>query len=139
MNEITVSIVEDLTEVRESLENLIRESSQFLFVSAYSNAETAQKNILLEQPQIVIMDINLPGMSGIDCIRKIKTGCPDTQFMMYTIFEDDDKVFEALEAGASGYLRGRETRGSDQADFRGGPMPATSEPFARREDRRGFP
>ena len=104
MNEITVSIVEDLTEVRESLENLIRESADFLLLSAYLNAETAEKNIPLEQPQIVIMDINLPGMSGIDCIKKIKTGCPDTQFMMYTIFEDDEKVFEALEAGASGYL-----------------------------------
>ena len=104
MEAITVSIVEDLTEVRESLENLVRGSENFLFLSAYPNAEMAEKNIPLEQPQLVIMDINLPGISGIECIGKIKTACPDTQFMMYTIFEDDDKVFEALEAGASGYL-----------------------------------
>ena len=104
MNAITVSIVEDLTEVRESLESLIRGSDNFLLLSADTNAEAALINIPLKQPQIVIMDINLPGISGIECIRKIKAGCPDTQFMMYTIFEDDDKVFEALEAGASGYL-----------------------------------
>ena len=104
MNPITVSIVEDLTEIRESLENLVRVSEDFLLLSTYSNAETAQNKIPVEQPQIVIMDINLPGISGIDCIRSIKDDCPDTQFIMYTIFEDDDKVFEALEAGASGYL-----------------------------------
>lgn len=104
MNPITVSIVEDLGEVRESLESLIDDSGNFLLVSSFSNAEMAQKKIPEEKPQIVIMDINLPGISGIDCIRKIKAGCPDTQFIMYTIFEDDDKVFEALEAGASGYL-----------------------------------
>ncbi len=104
MEAITVSIVEDITEVRESLENLVRASEDFLLLSAYPNAEMAEKNIPLEQPQVVIMDINLPGLSGIECIRRIKPVCPDTQFMMYTIFEDDDKVFEALEAGASGYL-----------------------------------
>ncbi|MEO6253055.1 MAG: response regulator transcription factor [Ferruginibacter sp.] len=104
MNPITVSIVEDLTEIRESLENLVRVSGNFLLLSAYANAETAKNKIPEEQPQIVIMDINLPGISGIDCIRSIKNDCPDTQFIMYTIFEDDDKVFEALEAGASGYL-----------------------------------
>ena len=104
MNAITVSIVEDLTEVRESLEALIRSSDNFLLLTTDTNAETAIINIPDKQPQIVIMDINLPGISGIECIRKIKPDCPDTQFIMYTIFEDDDKVFEALEAGASGYL-----------------------------------
>ena len=104
MNAITVSIVEDLTEVRESLESLIRGSDNFLLLSADTNAEAALINIPQKQPQIVIMDINLPGISGIECIRKIKPSCPDTQFIMYTIFEDDDKVFEALEAGANGYL-----------------------------------
>ncbi len=104
METISVIIVEDVTEAREGLEKLIRESDDFLLISSYSNAEAAQKNIPEEQPQIVIMDINLPGISGIDCIRKIKDKCPDTQFMMFTIFEDDEKVFEALEAGASGYI-----------------------------------
>ena len=91
MDTITVSIVEDLNEVRESLENLIRDSDNFLLLSAYPNAEAAQKKIPEEQPQIVIMDINLPGISGIDCIRKIKPLCLDTQFMMYSIFEDDER------------------------------------------------
>jgi len=104
MEAITVSIVEDLAEVRESLAKLVSNSDGFLLLSTYPNAETAQKNIAAERPQLVIMDINLPGISGIECIRKIKGDCPGTQFMMYTIFEDDDKVFEALEAGASGYL-----------------------------------
>ena len=104
MNPITISIVEDLNEVRESLETLVKGSGDFLLLSTYSNAEQGQHKIPKEQPQIVIMDINLPGISGIDCIRRIKNVCPNTQFMMYTIFEDDDKVFEALEAGASGYL-----------------------------------
>jgi DNA-binding NarL/FixJ family response regulator len=104
MEGITVSIVEDIEEVRESLVKLVRESDDFLLLSSYLNAESAQKGIPEEQPEIVIMDINLPGVSGIDCIRKIKDECPNTQFMMYTIFEDDEKVFEALEAGASGYL-----------------------------------
>ena len=104
MATITISIVEDLAEVRTSLENLIRDSAEFLFLSAYANAEAAQKGIPNEQPDLVIMDINLPGISGTECIRAIRDDCPHTQFMMYTIFEDDDKVFEALEAGANGYL-----------------------------------
>jgi DNA-binding NarL/FixJ family response regulator len=104
MEAITVTIVEDLVEVRESLERLISNSEQFLLLSSYPNAELAQNKIPEEQPEIVIMDINLPGISGIECIRKIKDDCPHTLFIMYTIFEDDEKVFEALEAGASGYL-----------------------------------
>ena len=104
MAAITVSIVEDLQEVRESLENLIMGSDEFLLLSSCANAETARLQIPKDQPQVVIMDINLPGMSGIECIRKIRDDCPGTQFLMYTIFEDDEKVFEALEAGANGYL-----------------------------------
>lgn len=104
MEAISISIVEDIEEVRESLSKLIRESDDFILFTAYLNAESALKGIPEEQPEIVIMDINLPGISGIDCIRRIKDDCPRTQFLIYTIFEDDEKVFEALEAGASGYL-----------------------------------
>jgi DNA-binding NarL/FixJ family response regulator len=104
MNPITVSIVEDLDEVREALQRLIDQSENFGFVAGYINAELAEKDIPLQPPDIVIMDINLPGMSGIECIRRIKEKCPDTQFMMFTIYEDDEKVFEALKAGAHGYL-----------------------------------
>lgn len=104
MQNSTVSIVEDISEVRESLEQLIRNSPDFLCLSSYATAEAAQLGIPDEQPQLVIIDINLPGISGIECIRNIRDNCPNTQFMMYTIYEDDEKVFEALEAGANGYL-----------------------------------
>lgn len=104
MEHITVSIVEDIPEVRESIERLIQASNEFVLSSSYANAESAIKDIPIHQPHIVIMDINLPGINGIECIKKIKEHCPTTQFMMYTIFEDDEKVFDALATGAHGYL-----------------------------------
>jgi len=104
MTPVTISIVEDLDEVREALERLINQSENFSLVAGFSNAEQAEKKIPLEPPDIVIMDINLPGMSGIECISRIKEKCDGTQFMMFTIYEDDEKVFEALRAGAHGYL-----------------------------------
>src|SRR5882762_4510709 len=104
MKHITVSIVEDIPEVRDSIGRLIEGSDEFLLLSSYTNAESATEGIPAVQPDIVIMDINLPGMSGIDCLRKIKEDCPSTQFIMYTIFEDDDKIFDALASGAHGYL-----------------------------------
>jgi DNA-binding NarL/FixJ family response regulator len=104
MNSVTVSIVEDLDEVRDALQRMINQSETFYLVEGFSNAEQAEKKIPLQPPDIVIMDINLPGMSGIECINRIKEKCPATQFMMFTIYEDDDKVFEALKAGAHGYL-----------------------------------
>ena len=104
MNAVTVSIVEDLEEVREALHRLINQSEKFYYVAGYNNAEQAEKEIPLQPPDIVIMDINLPGISGIECIRRIKEKCISTQFIMFTIYEDDEKVFEALKAGAHGYL-----------------------------------
>ncbi|SRR5258706_3474915 len=104
MNQVTVSIVEDLDEVREALQRMINQSETFCLVEGFNNAEQAEKKIPLQAPDIVIMDINLPGMSGIECIKRIKDKCPGTQFMMFTIYEDDEKVFEALKAGAHGYL-----------------------------------
>lgn len=101
---ITVSIAEDLPEIRTSLERLIKEQPDMLLLSSSHNAEEAIPLLLEAQPNVVIMDINMPGMSGIDCIRKIKDDCPGTQFMIFTIYENDEKVFDALAAGASGYL-----------------------------------
>lgn len=101
---ISVSIVEDLTEIRYSLVRLLKEQPDILLLSESPNAEEAMPLILYSQPDIVIMDINMPGISGIECIRKIKDDCPGTQFMIFTIYENDDKVFDALAAGASGYL-----------------------------------
>ncbi|MEP6675171.1 MAG: response regulator transcription factor [Ferruginibacter sp.] len=104
MNEITVSIVEDIAEVRESIEKLIQQSEDFLLAGSYSNAEQAEQALPDHTPDIVIMDINLPGRNGIDCIKNLKEKCKGSQFIMFTIFEDDQKVFDALEAGACGYL-----------------------------------
>ncbi|HVT86316.1 MAG TPA: response regulator transcription factor [Chitinophagaceae bacterium] len=101
---ITLIIVEDLEEVRDGLKNFISLSSDFTVLDTYKTAEEALVGIPQLKPDIVIMDINLPGMSGIECIRHIKNKIPSTQFMMFTVYENDEKVFDALKAGASGYL-----------------------------------
>lgn len=101
---ITLAIVEDLDEVREGLKQFISLNPEFLVKDTYKTAEEASYEIPKYQPDIVIMDISLPGMSGIECIRQIKNKVPRTQFMMFTVYENDEKVFEALKAGASGYL-----------------------------------
>jgi len=84
--------------------SLLTLDERFEMLVAYADAEKAVEELEAWQPDIVIMDINLPGMNGIECIRKVKGECPQTQFIMFTIYEDDEKVFEALAAGASGYL-----------------------------------
>jgi DNA-binding NarL/FixJ family response regulator len=101
---ITLAIVEDLDEVRDGLKNFISLSSDFKILDIFKTAEEALYDIPKLQPDIVIMDINLPGMNGIECIRLVKEKSPRTQFMMFTVYENDEKVFEALKAGASGYL-----------------------------------
>ena len=101
---IKISIVEDLAEVREGIVELISSDRELLMVGSFEDAESALEKLPLLHADIVIMDINLPGMSGIDCIRNIKEKCPSTQFMMFTVYENDDKVLQALQAGATGYL-----------------------------------
>jgi len=101
---ITLAIVEDLDEVRDGLKNFISLSQDFKVLNTFKSAEDAVTDLPKLKPDIVIMDINLPGMNGIECIRQIKDKSPGTQFMMFTVYENDEKVFEALKAGASGYL-----------------------------------
>jgi DNA-binding NarL/FixJ family response regulator len=101
---ITIAIVEDLDEVREGLKNFLALSPDFKVLDTYKTGEEAAADIPRLQPDIVIMDINLPGMSGIDCVRATRKKTNRTQFMMFTVYENDEKVFEALKAGASGYL-----------------------------------
>lgn len=101
---IKLIIVEDLEEVRNGLKNFIELSSDFTVLDTYTTAEEALDGIPKLKPDIVIMDINLPGMNGIECIRQMKNKNSSTQFMMFTVYENDEKVFEALKAGASGYL-----------------------------------
>ncbi len=101
---ITIAIVEDLDEVREGLANFISLSGDLKVLDSFKTAEEALYAVPELKPDVVIMDINLPGINGIECIRQLKDKSPDTQFMMFTVYENDDKVFEALKAGASGYL-----------------------------------
>ncbi|TAL46807.1 MAG: response regulator transcription factor [Chitinophagaceae bacterium] len=101
---VKICIVEDIKEVREGMASLLSLDSRFEMLAAWSDAETAIDELPAWQPDIVIMDINLPGLSGIECLKKAKALCPKTQFIMFTIYENDEKVFEALAAGANGYL-----------------------------------
>jgi DNA-binding NarL/FixJ family response regulator len=101
---ITIAIVEDLDEVRDGLKNFISLSQDFRVQDTFKTAEEALYEIPKLKPDIVIMDISLPGMNGIECIRQVKDKSPRTQFIMFTVYENDEKVFEALKAGASGYL-----------------------------------
>src|ERR1041385_1360926 len=101
---IRVSIVEDLAEVREGLIELVQSDEELSMVSSFKDAESAAQTLPGLHADVVIMDINLPGMSGIECIKTIREKCPDTQFMMFTVYENDEKVLQALRAGATGYL-----------------------------------
>lgn len=101
---IKVSIVEDDEGVRESLATLINDAEGFQCVSSHATAEDALQHIPEKKPDVVLMDINLPNMSGIDCVRKLKETAPQTQIMMLTMYEDPDQIFNSLAAGASGYL-----------------------------------
>lgn len=101
---ISVAIVEDTTEIRNGLAMLVNYSEGFRCEHTFSNAEEALTQIPTINPDVVIMDIHLPGMSGIACVAKLKPLCPNTQFMMCTVYEDDTNVFEAIKAGATGYI-----------------------------------
>ncbi|MEO7174260.1 MAG: response regulator transcription factor [Saprospiraceae bacterium] len=102
--DIRIGIVEDNHEFRNALQLILGGTPGYACTSVFSNAEEAIKRLALEKPDIVLMDIQLPGMSGIDCIKQIKSEAPDIQFMMFTSYEDDEKIFDALAAGASGYI-----------------------------------
>jgi DNA-binding NarL/FixJ family response regulator len=104
MRKIRIVIVEDLEEVIEGLSAFIKQDDALQLITAFRTAEAAALELSLLKPDIVIMDINLPGMTGIECIRQVKKVTPEIQFMMFTVYENNDQVFEALKAGASGYL-----------------------------------
>ena len=104
MHAIKICIVEDLKEVRDGITSLLTMDERFEVLATFSDGEKAADELPAWQPDIIIMDINLPGMNGIECIKRVKPKCPHSQFIMFTIYEDDEKVFEALSAGASGYL-----------------------------------
>jgi DNA-binding NarL/FixJ family response regulator len=101
---VSVSIVEDSASVRESLIALLEGTPGFRVVEAYKNGESALKNLPLQPPDVVLMDINLPRMNGIECVRQLKGILPRLRVVMLTVYEDTDLIFQALEAGAIGYL-----------------------------------
>jgi DNA-binding NarL/FixJ family response regulator len=101
---IKVAIVEDNVTVREGLRYLISSSPGFECVRTWGSAEDALEEIAGLRPDVVLMDIRLPGMSGIECIIRAKQLIPSTQIVMLTIFEDDERVFQSLAAGATGFL-----------------------------------
>lgn len=101
---IHVSIAEDLPEVRKALEQLVQSQEDMALLSSSATGDDAAVAIIKAQPDVAVLDINMPGLSGIECIQKIKNDCPGTQFMIFTIYENDEKIFDALAAGASGYM-----------------------------------
>src|SRR6202044_3973654 len=101
---ISLAIIEDLDEVRDGLRNFLALTTESLVLGPFKTAEEALAAWPQCQPDIFIVDINLPGMNGIEFVRKAGGGEAHTQFMMFTVYENDEKVFEALKAGASGYL-----------------------------------
>ncbi len=100
----TVAIVEDDSELRETFLETLLESDRWTVTGCYGRAETALPEIQRDPPDVCIVDIQLPGISGIQLLRKLRPICPSTQFLVVTVFEETDRVFEALAAGASGYV-----------------------------------
>jgi DNA-binding NarL/FixJ family response regulator len=101
---ISVSIVEDSDKLRETLVRVLNRADGFRCVSHYANAEDALKDLPQAKPDVVLMDINLPGMNGVECVRQLKKIAPEIQVMMLTVYEDTENIFDALAAGASGYM-----------------------------------
>ena len=101
---ISVAIVEDNEKLRSTLARVINRADGFRCVSDYGNAEDALKDLPQVRPEVVLMDINLPGMNGVECVRLLKQLLPQTQVMMLTVYEDTENIFNALTAGANGYM-----------------------------------
>jgi DNA-binding NarL/FixJ family response regulator len=101
---ITVCIVDDTNDIRHALEEIVRLSDDYQLLGSFASGEMALEKIPVLQPNVVLMDINLGGISGIECVRRLKPNNPDILFMMCTVYEEDEKIFEALSAGANGYI-----------------------------------
>ena len=107
---IRVALVEDDTSVRRILRNWIQHAGSFTCVSDSADAEAAIKVLPEQHPDVALVDINLPRLNGIECVRALKPQIPKTQFVMLTVYEDADHIFDALAAGATGYLVKRTPR-----------------------------
>jgi len=101
---ITVSIVDDEADLRQYIASYLDATGHIKCVSAHASAEEALKHLPQEKPDVILMDINLGEMDGIECVRRLTALMPEAQVLMLTVFEDTDQIFNALAAGASGYL-----------------------------------
>lgn len=104
MSKIRIAIVEDIEEVIEGLTPFIKQDADLELIAIYRTAEAASLELPIIKPDIVVMDINLPGITGIECIKKVKVIEPKIQFLMFTVYDNNEQVFEALKAGAHGYI-----------------------------------
>lgn len=104
MSKISVCIVEDITDIRHALEQIIALSDNCRLAASFSNGEEALVKIPLVKPQVVLMDIGLGSTNGIDLVRTLKPQHPEILFLMCTVYEEEEKIFEALRAGANGYI-----------------------------------
>lgn len=101
---IIVGLIEDTENYRAAIASLLNLSAEVQLAGSWGDAESAIKEAPVILPDVILTDIQLPGLNGIECIRRLKTDCPNIQFLVLTVFEEDEKIFEALKAGASGYL-----------------------------------
>ncbi|MEP7229721.1 MAG: response regulator transcription factor [Ginsengibacter sp.] len=104
MHGIKIIIFDDNDSLRDSVSMLVQDSGDFTLAGSYSNCVNVISNILETKPDVVIMDIDMPGMNGIEGVRLIRKNFPTVQILMLTVFDDDEKVFAAIKAGANGYI-----------------------------------
>ena len=107
---ICIAVIEDDKTLRNAIKEWIASDKRLKIVSEHGNAEEAVEQLPAKAPDVVLSDINLPGMSGIECVRQLKARMPKTQFLMLTVYDDTERIFQALAAGATGYLVKRASR-----------------------------
>jgi len=107
---IRVAIVEDNGDLRTLFRRIVDETGDFACAGAYGSSEEALNNLSRDNPDVVLMDIRLPGMNGVECVRRLKTALPRAEVVMFTVFEHSDWIFDSLRSGASGYLLKRASR-----------------------------
>lgn len=130
MQDLKIGIVEDNNDLRETLQQMVEAAPGLCFVCAYSNAEDAIRSLPKHSPDVVLMDIHLPFRNGIECTRRLKDLCPGLQVLILTVYEDSESIFDALKAGASGYLLKRSSPSeilAAIADVRVGGAPMSSQ------------
>ncbi len=129
-NQISICIVEDRKDIRESLKMLINSSEQCICVGDFETGEDAVKEIPELLPDIVLMDIDLPGINGIETIRQLKPLCPRVQYMICSVYDEDEKIFDALAVGANSYILKRsnfDTLINSIVDLHNGGSPMSSD------------